>query len=342
MQATDTRIRKQIVELESLDLDEALFNRVQDDLLKNAGNHVPAEVWLKAGGGDGAAAGEFDAKSLIFPWLGFGKTHVSPESLSWYYPFIKDIDTLGIADTYFAGPNELKPAARELLIADLGTMIDINLIAPYLPQGPRQQALRVIEVGGGYGRLAEALFNVYDNGQLKFVMIDAVPASLIFAYEYLTRARPDLRIGSFYQGDAYDLDQFDIYICPIWHFETAGAGQFDLGINVQSMQEMDQHHVDYYMNWFDSVLKPGAAAYLCNRRDHVFRGQWNYPAHWQCLLKICTPRSWLRDFPAEVFRKGERDYDNENRLAEVRYRRELAHANARQLAAAQDAGLKVY
>ncbi|MHA4868432.1 putative sugar O-methyltransferase [Duganella sp. PWIR1] len=342
MQATDSRIRKQIVELESLDLDEALFNRVQDDLLKHAGNHVPADVWLKAGGGDGTAAGEFDAKSLIFPWLGFGKTHVSPESLSWYYPFIKDIDTLGIADTYFTGPTELKPAARELLIADLGTMIDINLIAPYLPQGPRQQPLRVIEVGGGYGRLAEAMFNVYDNGQLKFVMIDAVPASLIFAYEYLTRARPDLRIGSFYQGDAYDLEQFDIYICPIWHFETAGAGQFDLGINVQSMQEMDQHHVDYYLNWFDSVLKPGAAAYLCNRRDHVFRGQWNYPEHWECLLKICTPRSWVRDFPAEVFRKGQRSYANENRLAEVRYRRELAHANERQLAAAKEAGLKVY
>lgn len=341
MQATAPHIRKHIVELESLELDEALFNRVHDDLVRNAGHHMPAPVWLKAGGGGDEAASEFDAKSLITPWLGFGKTPVSPESLSWYYQFIKDIDTLGIVDHYFAGAAELKPAAADLLIADLGTIIDLNLIAPYLPAGARAEPLRVIEVGGGYGRLAEAMFNVYD-GQLKFVMIDAVPASLIYAYEYLSRARPDLRIGSFYRGDAYDLERFDIYICPIWHFETAGAGQFDLAINVQSMQEMAQHHVDYYLGWFDSVLKPGAVAYLCNRRDHVFRGAWHYPQHWECLLKICTPRSWIRDFPAEVYRKGERAYAGENALAETRYRRELGQANARQIADAAQAGHKIY
>lgn len=342
MQATAPQLRKHIVELESLELDEALFNRIKDDLLQNAGRHMPAQVWLKAGGGGAEAASEFDVKNLIFPWLGFGKTLVAPESLSWYYQFIKDIDTLGVVDTYFAGPAEIRPAGRELLIADLGTMIDINLIAPFLPEGPQPRPLRVIEVGGGYGRLAEAMFNVYDGGQLQYVMIDAVPASLIFAYEYLTRARPDLRIGSFYRGDAYDLERFDIYICPIWHFETAGAGQFDLAINVQSMQEMDQHHVDYYLGWFDTVLKPGATAYLCNRRDHVFRGEWHYPAHWECLLKTCTPRSWTRDFPAEVYRKGERSYAAQNHLAEVRYQRELTRANERQLERAAAAGYKVY
>lgn len=341
MQPTHHAIRTNTVELETLELDEALFNRIKDDLLQNAGRHMPAQVWLKAGGGNEAEASEFDVKNLIFPWLGFGKTTVSAESLSWYYQFIKDIDSTGIVDTYFGGPDQIKPAGQELLIADLGTMIDVNLIAPYLPADTGAEPLRVIEVGGGYGRLAEAMFNIYD-GKLKFVMIDAVPASLIFAYAYLTRARPDLRIGSFYRGDAYDLEQFDIYICPIWHFETLGAGQFDLAINVQSMQEMDQHHVDYYIGWFDTVLKPGAIAYLCNRRDHVFRGAWHYPDHWQTLLKICTPRSWTRDFPAEVYRKGERSYRDENRLAEVRYRRELDRAAQRVLTSAEAAGHKVY
>jgi SAM-dependent methyltransferase len=342
MQATDSQLHRHPVELESLELDEALFNRIKDDLLQHAGRHMPAPVWLKAGGGGAEAASEFDVKNLIFPWLGFGKTHVTPESLSWYYQFIQDIDTLGLAGRYFAGPTEIRPAGRELLIADLGTMVDLNLIAPFLPAGRQQQPLRVIEVGGGYGRLAEAMFNVYDGSQLKYVLIDAVPASLIFAYAYLSRARPDLRIGSFYRGDAYDLEQFDIYICPIWHFETIGAGQFDLAINVQSMQEMEQHHVDYYLQWFDTVLKPGAAAYLCNRRDHVFRGAWHYPEHWECLLKTCTPRSWTRDFPAEVYRKGERSYAAQNRLAGVRYQRELERANQRQLDSAAAAGHKVY
>lgn len=161
-------------------------------------------------------------------------------------------------------------------------------------------------------------------------------------YEYLTGARPDLKTGSFYRGDVYDLNKFDIYICPIWHFESIGAGQFDLAISVQSMQEMDGHHVDYYMQWFDSVLKPAAVAYLSNRRDHVFRGGWNYPDHWQTLLKICTPRSWVRDFPAEVYRKGERSYQQENQLAETLYRRELGQATQRVPAAAVTAGYKVY
>jgi hypothetical protein len=117
----------------------------------------------------------------------------------------------------------------------------------------------------------------------------------------------------------------------------------NLAINVQSMQEMDQHHVDDYLAWFDGALKPGSGiAYFCNRLDHLFRGEYRYPDHWQLLLMECTPRSWMRDFPAEVFRKGERCYTAENQLRAAFYAREFERKSTQQLATAKRRGYAPY
>lgn len=336
-------IKKNSVKLEDLHWDENLFKTIREDLLSNAGQHIPAKVWQDAGGGKKESINKLDAESLIFPWIGFGKNKISDESLAWYYQFIQDIDSLGLLHGYFDSIHEWKPGAEDLLIADLGTMIDLNLIAPYFADHTAESPpLHVIEVGGGYGRLAEAMFNTH-HGPLKYVLIDAVPASLILAYEYLNQARPDLRIGSFYRGDSYDkMDNFDIYICPIWHFEKTSAKNFDLCINIQSMQEMNQNHVDFYLHWLNKLLKENGIAYLCNRRDHVFKGIWNYPDHWQRLMKIGTPRSWTRDFPTEIFRKNCRNFVHENNLVEALYQRDFQKKNAQTIAAAESRGYKIY
>jgi len=43
---------------------------------------------------------------------------------------------------------------------DLGSLMDLNLIH-YFAKPPYGRVTRILEVGGGYGRLAEAAFNVF-------------------------------------------------------------------------------------------------------------------------------------------------------------------------------------
>jgi SAM-dependent methyltransferase len=341
MDRVNSYLHQQHLELSALPLDEALFAKILEDLQRNAKEHKPADVWLAAGGGgDDKKASDFSAKNLLQPWLGFGSTRVAEDSLFWYHQYLRNIDSLGLVDTYFETDGRLKPAGAELLVADLGSIVDVNLASAFVQSSPCKP-VQALEVGGGYGRLAEAFFNVFP-GQVKWVLVDAVPSSLVYAYEYLTRSNPEIEVGFSYRDDPFDMKRFDCYIAPTWRLDVIPKNFFDLAVNVQSMQEMDQRHVDYYLNWFDGALKQGGIAYLNNRRDHVFRGEWHYPAHWECLLKTCTPRSWKRDFPAEVFRKGNRSFAAENQVRDAFYRRELAGAAQSQAAAGEARGYKLY
>lgn len=311
-------LRKQVVDPASLYADADLFETIAADLRENAKFHAPAPVWEAAGGGAFSTATEYAAPKLLQPWLGFGAQPVTPEVLGWYYPYLKQIDRFGLVDRYFAGAETILPEGEHLIVADLGSIIDVNLAARHLDT---TRPFKVVEIGGGYGRLAEAFCNLFP-GLVTWVLIDAVPSSMIYAAEYLRKACPGIRVASHYDG-AHPRDA-DCYILPSWRLEEIDGMTFDLAINVQSMQEMDQHHVDFYLNWLDGALKPGALAYLVNRRDHVFRGDWNYPARWECMEQTTTPRSFLRDMPAEIYRKQSGDYRVANASIAAGYRRQQA------------------
>jgi hypothetical protein len=134
-----------------------------------------------------------------------------------------------------------------------------------------------------------------------------------------------MRIGFYYNEDSFDMDLFDCYIMPAWHFDvSAYEGSFECCINIQSMQEMSQYHVDYYLELFNKLLKDGSGiAYISNEKDYIFQGEWNYPKNWQLLLKTRTPRSWTRNSPTEVFIKGVRSFEEENRLIDFIYALQL-------------------
>jgi hypothetical protein len=170
-------------------------------------------------------------------------------------------------------------------------------------------------------------FQSYTN-DLFAVGIDAVPASLMYAYLFMKAAFPELRIGSFYAGDEYS-DDFDCYVMPAWQTRSLSGVRFDLAINVESMQEMDRRHVDYFLALFDRLTVAEAIVYISNARDYVFKGKWSFPNGWQTLFQHNTPRSWSRNHPTLVFRKGPRDYSVERRVAEAAFAQESAHWNPR-------------
>jgi hypothetical protein len=124
----------------------------------------------------------------------------------------------------------------------------------------------------------------------------------------MEQACPEIRVGSYYDGDAFDMNNFECYIIPSWYFEELNREQYDICINIESFQEMNQVHVDTYLNLFDRVSVDGATIYVSNAHDYIFRGDWNYPANWQKLLCANTPRSWSPDHPTEIFVKGKSNF----------------------------------
>jgi hypothetical protein len=132
-----------------------------------------------------------------------------------------------------------------------------------------------------------------------------------------------LNIGSFYAGDDYD-SSYDCYILPSWRTSVLPETFFDICLNIESMQEMQQHHVDFYFELFDRLTIFGGEVYLSNARDYVFNGVWNIPLHWETLYLNNTPRSWTADHPTHILRKNDGDYSLERRAHESAFRQQVA------------------
>ncbi len=148
--------------------------------------------------------------------------------------------------------------------------MDLNLINVYADfPGPRSTT--ILEVGGGYGRLAEAFYNTFSE-TMKYVLVDAVPASIMYAYLNMSKCT-SAKVGFYYNHDELDLNKFDVYVMPSWHFKRLNNSEYDISINVESMQEMAQVHVDFYMGLFDAVTRPDGLIYISNgRRSPRFEG----------------------------------------------------------------------
>jgi hypothetical protein len=183
--------------------------------------------------------------------------------------------------------------------------------------------LTIIEIGGGFGRLIEFLIAVTGR-RFRYINIDAVPVSLMYCHEYLTARFPgrSVRIFDPAQGEA---DEADFLIVPAWDLPAFRAPAADLAINIESMQEMSQSLVDFYIGFLDRTVADGGMIFLNNSREHEFIGDWEFPDTWRRLFQARTARSWTNDHPTEIFLKTSTSQKGINRVRAETYRRELAY-----------------
>jgi hypothetical protein len=323
-----------------------LIKTAYNDLEKHQGLLCPSEIWNLVARFSAHPEGLVDPseiwnlaahfsaypeklKNLTFDdilplWVGRTARHeLTTEVLEHYRPFLSEIDHLELLVPFL---NAEISGQYTRMITDLGTIIDVNLIARNLKQSEGSHTY-ILELGGGYGRLTEAFLAIFEN-QVKYVMLDAVPESLVYAYLYLSKNFPDRRIGFYYCGHDFDLVTYDCYIVPTWRFEELNRYKFDVAINIDSMQEMTQQQIDYYLNLFDGVTKLGGEIYLSNSRDYQQK-EFRYPKRWHLLFKRNSPRSWTPHHPVEVFEKGDRNYERANLHIETQYMSELSAAYQR-------------
>jgi hypothetical protein len=212
----------------------------------------------------------------------------------------------------------------DCLAADLHSAFDAIMIKGFATPSEPSRPLRVVEVGGGFGRLVEALRYIASL-QVEYVLVDAVPGSMMFAYLYLRKHYPELRIGLSYAGDVYAAGQWDVFIMSSWQVQQLPDGYFDLAINIDSFQEMNQGHVDFFLGLFDRLLRDQGMVYVSNSRDYRFTGAFNFPAHWDCRYMRRSPRSWTRNHPTEIFFKTKRDCSAIYKLQLMAFMTDLQH-----------------
>lgn len=305
---------------------ESLLQRLLDDMARNAGALMPAPAWrLPDARARGGLAG------LLDDWIGGvgarpladmlrpGTPAALREVLEQGMNFVRAVDHCG--DFSGLGLEDLAQAGWRA--ADLGSAIDMSLITAFHGW---QEGAEVLEVGGGFGRLPE--YFARSGVRFRYVNIDAVPASLMYCHEYLRRHCPDREVLLYLDDDASRAALArgaELVVVPAWHAEALLRDRrFDLCLNVDSFQEMDQPLVDHYLGLFDRVARDDALVYMMNARNYMFRGEYRYPAHWECLFRHHTLRSWSGDQPLEMHRVGRQPAAAVSRLREFFYQRERA------------------
>ena len=275
--------------------DAKLLAEIEKDMMENGGIYRPSDHWLNVDKKYLSLPKNKNLTNMLDDLIGSqGSRPPTKHDKKIYGDLFKVIDGLNLKDKL----------GKDSILTDFGSVMDINLIRIFcgLSSG---KSNKILEIGGGYGRLAEVFFNVY-KGLNKYVLVDAVPVSIMYSYLYLRAVLPKAKIG-FYLFDEYDLDKYDIFIIPTWHFVAKNKTNFDIGVNIESFQEMNQVEVDRYMKIFDSSIDNNGYIYLSNAHDYVFKGDWNYPASWQCCFRYNTPRSWTINHPTEVYSKNKKD-----------------------------------
>lgn len=191
-------------------------------------------------------------------------------------------------------------AACHWRMIDLSVLCNVLMAVRHMCK--RGTSLLVLEVGGGVGIFAEAIFHHFYNN-VRYVLVDAVPTCMGLASAYLrsSLSLPLVKTG----GPTLGLDAMHrCRILPVWEMEKMlpESLTFDLFVNTESFQEMDQCHVDYYLEQFDQRAHDGSIVYCSNSRRHLFRGSWNFPDNWELLDTVRTPHAWTQDHPSLVFR----------------------------------------
>jgi hypothetical protein len=300
--------------------DRSLYDQIVEDATQRAGIHTLEAAWrpdsLFPDAPDAQCEPTFEA--LLPAWLG-PKTLADADDR--YVESCRSfLQRLGLPTERFdkatarAAGGRAAQSLNPLRLDALRTLVEIELVWRALPAG--HEPVKILEVGGGYGRLCEAAMKLATR-DVRYILVDAVPASIYYAYAYLSERLPQRSVGLCYLDP--DSSGYDCYITPPWRLAETGETGFQLAINIASFQEMSEEQVWWYLSLFDGNLVADGRILLANSRDYVYPRVYEYPLHWRLELKEHYPFSWSPDYPVEVLTKAGGDCSSDNARIDLRY-----------------------
>ncbi len=203
----------------------------------------------------------------------------------------------GQLNPYFSVRNLIEDFhySDHLRLTDLGSVCDVAILKSELKSG--FDKILVLEIGGGYGRLAEALFRNLGAG-LKFNLVDVIPSSLALASSYLTQSGLSVSLIPDAESPTSDVN---LHLPS--SVEAIADETVDLVINVESFQEMTQEWVDYWIRLIEKKTKVGSVFYQSNA--FKYRNFFSLPleSKWSLVKSVDHPRHWTKDHRTEVWRR---------------------------------------
>jgi hypothetical protein len=198
-----------------------------------------------------------------------------------------DLDKLGLCarltEPELGNPIRVTIDGR-LISQDLATSIaEINCFLPHLPK--TEDPIEVLEIGGGYGRLAHALFQTRPVG--RYLIVDIPPALQICA-QYLSRLMPNLRVfkaRSFerWEDVSQEIDASDLVFLFPHQLQLVPDGYLDASLAVSSLHEMRLSQANSYLAEMGRVSRRLIYSkqywrYVNPHDDIVLeQGQYDYP-----------------------------------------------------------------
>ena len=175
--------------------------------------------------------------------------------------------------------------------------LEYAAVAKYVP-ADRLAAPRILEIGGGYGRLMWMWLTLHPDA--KGIMVD-IPPALALSQRYLTRLFPERSVARF-RPDA-DLDELhaevmrsDLAFLTPNQFEQLAPLQADIALNVSSLHEMTPEQVARYLDLLD---RHAAGGFFYTKQwrlwentvDNVVadREKYPYPARWRRVYDRVHP-----------------------------------------------------
>jgi hypothetical protein len=124
----------------------------------------------------------------------------------------------------------------------------------------RRGRIRVLEIGGGYGPLGQALKSIYKD-RLEYVAVD-LPSILYYPSIYLSTLANGVDCHVLLAGDAVP-DRFNYLFVANYLLEEFGnqLGPVDLALNAMSFPEMSVDQVKYYAQFLRRVLRPDGVVF---------------------------------------------------------------------------------
>jgi len=209
----------------------------------------------------------------------------------------------------FAFPS--KTEMSEVRLADLGSVMDVAFILEAIDSlaETRRSPLRVLEIGGGYGRLVDA-FSANFEGEFEWVMVDAIPSSLAGAWGHLSLIH-GLQCnvwlgGEIIRSSTTPSTRRKVHIVGSWELESWFKAQHScsLFVNIESFQEMNANQVAFYLEFLDRVTDIGSIFYESNSRDYFNRSPIQPSMKWVLERTGNTPRSWTADHPTNLYSRS--------------------------------------
>jgi len=172
----------------------------------------------------------------------------------------------------------------------------VELLQRHLEPRSSGGRLRLLVIGDGIGMISSVFKAAFPKSTI--AMVD-IGKTLMYQAYYVQRAYPDCVHEM--ADPAVGFAEADFIYCPTEDLDELDDIQFDVAVNIASMQEMNEKRVERYFTFLRQHFNESGMFYCCNRVHKILVGGevselYNYPWSKNDKFLVDEPCGWYRHY----------------------------------------------